>query len=131
MAGQKAAVKAGLRPPPSAAVGLDSGPPAQPSLVTIGSNAPAGRVAPARHSPTNSAGFMRFLTAINTGKRRQIRSPGSRDVNMTISLAFLAPELVRAAVEGRLTRGINIERLRDATAEWSRKFEALGLSPQQ
>jgi hypothetical protein len=27
--------------------------------------APARRVAPARHSPTNSAGFMRFLTAIN------------------------------------------------------------------
>jgi hypothetical protein len=27
--------------------------------------APARRVAPARHSPTSSAGFMRFLTAIN------------------------------------------------------------------
>jgi len=33
-----------------------------------------------------------------------------RHVNMTISLAFLAPKLVRAAVEGRLPRGINIER---------------------
>ena len=32
-----------------------------------------------------------------------------RQVNMTISLAFLAPKLVRAAVEGRLPRGINIE----------------------
>jgi hypothetical protein len=50
-----------------------------------------------------------------------------RHVNMTISLAFLAPKLVRAAVEGRLPRGINIERLRDAPAEWSRQFEALGL----
>jgi hypothetical protein len=54
-----------------------------------------------------------------------------RHVNMTISLAFLAPGLVRAAVEGRLPRGINIERLRDAPAEWSRQFEALGLNPQQ
>jgi hypothetical protein len=53
-----------------------------------------------------------------------------RHVNMTISLAFLAPTLVRAAVEGRLPRGINIERLRDAPAEWSRQFEALGLNPQ-
>jgi hypothetical protein len=53
-----------------------------------------------------------------------------RQVNMTISLAFLAPELVRAAVEGRLPRGINIERLRDAPAEWSRQFEALGLQAQ-
>jgi site-specific DNA recombinase len=49
---------------------------------------------------------------------------------MTISLAFLAPKLVRAAVEGRLARGINIERLRDAPAEWSKQFEALGLNPQ-
>jgi hypothetical protein len=54
-----------------------------------------------------------------------------RHVNMTISLAFLAPKLVRAAVEGRLPRGINIERLRDAPAEWSRQFEVLGLSPKQ
>jgi len=54
-----------------------------------------------------------------------------RHVNMTISLAFLAPKLVRAAVEGRLPRGINIARLRDAPAEWSRQFEALGLNPQQ
>jgi len=37
-----------------------------------------------------------------------------RQVNMTISLAFLAPNLVGAAVEGRLPRGIGIERLRDA-----------------
>jgi len=54
-----------------------------------------------------------------------------RHVNMTISLAFLAPELVRAAVEGRLPRGINIERLLGAPAEWSRQFEALGFNPQQ
>jgi site-specific DNA recombinase len=54
----------------------------------------------------------------------------ARQVNMTISLAFLAPDLVRAAVEGRLPRGIGVERLRDAPAEWSRQFEALGLDPQ-
>jgi len=53
-----------------------------------------------------------------------------RQVNMTISLAFLAPGLVRAAVEGRLPRGIGVERLRDAPAEWNWQFEALGLNPQ-
>jgi site-specific DNA recombinase len=53
-----------------------------------------------------------------------------RHVNMTISLAFIAPNLVRAAVEGRLPRGIGVERLRDPPAEWSRQFEALGLSPE-
>jgi site-specific DNA recombinase len=51
-----------------------------------------------------------------------------RQVNMTISLAFLAPNLVKAAVEGRLPRGIGIERLRDLPTEWSQQFEALGLN---
>jgi hypothetical protein len=50
--------------------------------------------------------------------------------NMIISLAFLAPNLVKAAVEGRLPRGIGIERLRDPPPEWSRQFEALGLNPE-
>jgi hypothetical protein len=53
-----------------------------------------------------------------------------RQVNMTISLAVLAPDLVKAAVEGRLPRGIGVERLRDPPTEWSRQFEALGLNPQ-
>jgi site-specific DNA recombinase len=53
-----------------------------------------------------------------------------RQVNMTISLAFLAPNLVKAAVEGRLPRGIGIERLRDPPTEWSQQFEALGLNPE-
>jgi site-specific DNA recombinase len=60
--------------------------------------------------------------------------PGSEALaqmfNMTISLAFLAPDLVKAAVEGRLPRGIGVEPLRDAPAEWSRQFETLGLNPQ-
>ena len=49
---------------------------------------------------------------------------------MTISLAFLAPDLVKAAVEGRLPRGVGVERLRDAPAEWSWQFEVLGLNPE-
>jgi site-specific DNA recombinase len=53
-----------------------------------------------------------------------------RQINMIISLAFLAPNLVKAAVEGRLPRGVGIERLRDPTTEWSRQFEALGLNPE-
>jgi hypothetical protein len=51
-----------------------------------------------------------------------------RQVNMMISLAFLAPNLVLAAVEGRLPRGIGVARLRDAPAEWSRQYAMLGLS---
>jgi site-specific DNA recombinase len=50
-----------------------------------------------------------------------------RCVNMTISLAFLAPELVKAAIEGRLPRGIGIGRLCDPPAEWSQQYKKLGL----
>jgi site-specific DNA recombinase len=53
-----------------------------------------------------------------------------RQVNMTISLAFLAPNLVKAAVEGRLPRGVGVERLRDPPTEWRQQFEALGLNPE-
>jgi hypothetical protein len=52
-----------------------------------------------------------------------------RHVNMTLSLAFLSPALAKAAVEGRLPRGIGLEQLRELPLEWDRQFEALGLSP--
>jgi DNA invertase Pin-like site-specific DNA recombinase len=51
-----------------------------------------------------------------------------RQVNMTISLAFLSPMLVKAAIDGRLPRGIGVARLRDAPAEWSRQHAMLGLA---
>jgi site-specific DNA recombinase len=51
-----------------------------------------------------------------------------RHVNMTISMAFIAPALVKAAIEGRLPRGIGVAALRDAPAEWSLQFERLGLT---
>lgn len=51
-----------------------------------------------------------------------------RKVNMTISLAFLSPALVKAAVDGRLPRGIGVTRLCDMPSEWSRQHEVLGLT---
>jgi UTP:GlnB (protein PII) uridylyltransferase len=77
----------------------------------------------------------RWLDEIVSGSVTDVQQIASRQkcsvrqVNMTISLAFLAPDLVRAAVEGRLPRGIGVERLRDAPAESRRQFEALGLNP--
>ena len=53
-----------------------------------------------------------------------------RKVNMTISLAFLAPDLVRAAIEGQLSHGMGFARLADLPAEWSRQYQILGLPPQ-
>ena len=46
---------------------------------------------------------------------------------MTISLAFLAPDLVKAAIEGRLPHGMGVVRLADLPAEWSRQHQMLGL----
>jgi DNA invertase Pin-like site-specific DNA recombinase len=51
-----------------------------------------------------------------------------RQVNMTLSLAFTAPALVSAAIEGRLPRGVGVANLRDAPLEWSRQFAMLGLA---
>src|SRR5947208_5053699 len=42
-----------------------------------------------------------------------------RKVNMTISLAFLAPDLVKAAIAGWLPHGMGVARLADMPAEWS------------
>jgi hypothetical protein len=53
----------------------------------------------------------------------------TRQINLTLSLAFLAPQLVKAAVEGRLPRGISIERLRDPDPNWAKQFLDLGLNP--
>ena len=50
-----------------------------------------------------------------------------RKVNMTISLAFLAPDLVKAAIDGRLPHGMGVVRLADLPAEWSRQHQMLGL----
>ena len=49
---------------------------------------------------------------------------------MTISLAFLAPDLVKAAIEGILPRGMGVARLCDLPAEWSRQHLILGFTPQ-
>jgi site-specific DNA recombinase len=96
--------------------------------------------------PTRIERRARLVRAISRGRRwldEIVSSPATnieqiatrqkcsvRQVNMTISLAFLAPDLVKAAVEGRLPGGIGVARLRDAPAEWSRQFETLGLNPQ-
>ena len=63
-------------------------------------------------------------TVEDTAKRYQC---SVRHVNLAISMAFIAPGLVKAAVEGRLPRGIGIANLRDAPLEWSRQYERLGL----
>ena len=74
-----------------------------------------------------------WLDEITSGAAQRVEQIARRDhcsvrhINMTISLAFIAPGLVKAAVEGRLPRGIGVAALRDAPAEWSLQYERLGL----
>jgi site-specific DNA recombinase len=50
-----------------------------------------------------------------------------RSIRMTLSLAFLAPDIVKAAVEGRLPRGYGLKRLVDLPMAWPEQWRALGL----
>jgi hypothetical protein len=76
----------------------------------------------------------RWLDELATGVATNVEQIAARakcsvrQINLTISLAFLSPALVKAGVEGRRPRGIGVARLRDAPAEWSRQHAMLGLS---
>jgi hypothetical protein len=50
-----------------------------------------------------------------------------RSIRMTLSLAFAAPPIVAAAMEGRLPRGFGSRRLMDLPMVWSHQWTALGL----
>ena len=52
-----------------------------------------------------------------------------RSIRMTLSLAFVAPPIVAAAIEGRLPRGFGSKRLMDLPLAWSHQWTALGLKP--
>ena len=58
---------------------------------------------------------------------RSARNSARAKLNTTISLAFLSPNIVRAAIEGRLPRGLGVTGSRDAPVEWSRQHAMLGL----
>ncbi|NJL50893.1 MAG: recombinase family protein, partial [Blastochloris sp.] len=51
-----------------------------------------------------------------------------RHVHMTISLAFLSPRLVEAAIDGRLPHGVGVSRLFDPPASWRRQHDMLGFA---
>jgi ParB-like chromosome segregation protein Spo0J len=59
--------------------------------------------------------------------KREGRS--ARSMQMMISLAFVAPDIVEAAIAGRLPRGLGTTRLADLPPSWRRQREVLGLVP--
>jgi site-specific DNA recombinase len=70
-----------------------------------------------RHSDRTTA-----TIAIREGKTE-------RSIRMTLSLAFVAPPIVAAAIEGRLPRGFGVKRLTDLPMVWSQQWTALGFAP--
>jgi site-specific DNA recombinase len=54
-------------------------------------------------------------------------SCSERSIRMTLSLAFLSPEIVRAIVAGRLPRGIGVTSLANLPGSWSEQHAVLGL----
>jgi site-specific DNA recombinase len=75
----------------------------------------------------------RWLDELLSDPRLTLESIASREdksersIRMTLSLAFLAPDIVKAAVEGRLPRGFGLKRLVDLPMAWPDQWRTLGL----
>jgi site-specific DNA recombinase len=95
----------------------------------------------ARPMPANARAILidalrdayRWLDELLSDPRLTLESIASREgktvrsIRMTLSLAFLAPKIVKAAVEGRLPRGFGLKRLVDLPMAWPDQWRALGL----
>ena len=75
----------------------------------------------------------RWLDELVTDPTRTLEAIAAREgktersIRMTISLAFLSPALVKAAIDGRLPRGFGVRRLMDLPMAWAAQWSALGL----
>jgi hypothetical protein len=76
-----------------------------------------------------------WLDELSTSPNLNIESLAAREgkterwIRRTISLAFLCPALVKAAIDGRLPRGFGVKRLMDLPMAWPDQWSALGLIP--
>ena len=52
-----------------------------------------------------------------------------RSARMGLSLAFLAPDFVQAAVDGTLPRGLGVSRLMDMPPSWVDQRSTIGIAP--
>jgi site-specific DNA recombinase len=74
-----------------------------------------------------------WLDELTTSRDQTIESLAAREgkterwIRRTISLAFLCPVLVKAAIDGRLPRGFGIKRLMELPVAWPDQWSALGL----
>jgi len=75
----------------------------------------------------------RWLDELTTDSSHTIETIAAREkktersIRLTMSLAFLSPTLVKAAIDGRLPRGFGVKRLMDLPIAWSDQWSVLGL----
>jgi site-specific DNA recombinase len=76
----------------------------------------------------------RWLDQIISGEAADIEAIAAREgmtersMRMMLSLAFLAPDIVKAAATASLPRGFGVSRLTDLPADWMEQRRALGLT---
>ena len=103
--------------------------------------APTGTDATAR--PIRAEARSRLLQGIATGRRwldeimtgtapdietiARRESIGERTARLTLSLAFIAPDIVEAAADGTLPRGFGLSRLTNLPLDWTKQRQTLGL----
>ena len=77
----------------------------------------------------------RWLDEMISGKVEGIEAIAAREgvsersARMGLSLALLAPDIVQAAVDGTLPRGLGVSRLMDMPPSWAEQRQALGIAP--
>ena len=76
----------------------------------------------------------RWLDEIVSGKIAGIEAIAAREnlsersARMGLTLAFLAPDIVQAAVDGTLARGFGVSRLMDLPPNWADQRRAIGIA---
>lgn len=74
-----------------------------------------------------------WLSQIVTGDAIDIAAIAERQrvsektVRSTLSLAFLAPDIVQAAIDGRLPRGLGVSQMTELPVGWAEQRQQLGL----
>ena len=68
----------------------------------------------------------RKVENVETIAAREGRS--KRSIQMIISLSFVAPKIIEAAVAGGLPRGVGVTRLMNLPPLWAKQFQVLGLN---
>jgi hypothetical protein len=77
----------------------------------------------------------RWLDEVISGKVEGVDAIAAREgfsersTRMGLSIAFLAPDIVQAAVDGTLPRGLGVSRLMDMPPSWADQRSTIGIEP--